>query len=279
MGILEKLQKILHIDVTIINIKNEPSKDKIKISKKGKEIEITPANLKKKDWDSVEINKGAIDDKEWNDVQKVLKKDFDEHDTTFIEEDAKEKVDDIKQKLELKTTKDVLNYYKGKISDWHLRILEASLYLREKFNEGTCIDLMKRDIVNSFGDEGRNICNLCTAGYFDGFIKELYEEMEKEPGFSIEKFRRKFRKMVRDTPFAVFVHQFKEEESLKGEITSKLEMFQAYGISHLAVHGIGKDNVKKILKVVHEMEYERDDINVGIFKESGVIHAKIGFNT
>ena len=138
---------------------------------------------------------------------------------------------------------------------------------------------MKKDLIKRFGDEGRIICNLCTSGYFDegGYIKQLYGEMSASSDFEPAKFRGEFKKIVTLSPFAEFVYKDMSEEELAGEINQKLSTYQKYGIKFLAIHGIGKQNVEKIRKIVYELEEQNPDLKPKIAQEENIIQVTIYF--
>jgi hypothetical protein len=268
MSFLERLKDIIGIDihhlvnvnVTIIN--NKDSKDKTLFSEDKK---------------TLKINLAALESREWEELKPALKQSLEEECTTFLETGAEQRVEDIRQKLELKTTKDVLGFYEGKIPSIHYKALEASLYLREAFRSGENIDEMKKDIIHKFGLRGRNICNLCSTGYFEGYLTDLYNEMRKQTGFANWRFVAAFEKIVDEVPFTVFVSQFQGKEQIKSEIDSKLTKFHSYGIGYLAVHGIGADNVRKIQEIIKEITEKRTDIKTEMSIESGNIKVEIMF--
>lgn len=266
MSWFEKLKKVIDINIHhLINItfvKNESSKEKLRTLEDGKRIE---------------INTSALDGKELEETKQFLCEQFNKRDATFLEKGAKEEIDDIKEKLNLRTIRDTLDFYRDKISPEYLDALEASLYLREAFKEDKDIERMKRDIIQHFGPIGKNISNLCSSGYFEGYIMELYLEMSRQPNFTLQKFQQRFKEIVRDSPFTVFVNQYRKKEDIKNEINIKLRKFQDYGIGFLAVHGIGTENVKIIRETLSELENERNDIKTEMALESSIIQLKIMF--
>ncbi len=260
MAWLEKLKHIVEIhhvfNFNIVN--NVSSKEPLKVSD-----------------NKVEINKPALNDKEWEETKLFLRDEiFDKRKATFLEKEAEKRIIDIKEKLNLKTTKDILEFYRDKISPWHLSALEASLYLREAFNQGEAIEKMKWDIIHKFGTEGKNISNLCSSGYFEGYIKELYNEMSSH-SLPIQDFQYRFREIIRDSPFAVFVNHYMKKEDIKMQIDLKMQRFQGYGIDFLAIHGIGSENVKKIQEIIYELQHERGDIKMEMKQEASIIQVKI----
>ena len=65
-----------------------------------------------------------------------------------------------------------------------------------------------------------------------------------------------------------------ESDELSGEIIHKIETHKKYGISFLAIHGLGKKNVKKILEIVHELEEEKN-LDIAINQQNYIIFVKI----
>ncbi len=60
------------------------------------------------------------------------------------------------------------------------------------------VNIQIKDLTKKFGEEGKMISNLCTAGYFDpdGYISQLYKEMSGSPNFDLLKFKEEFRKIL-----------------------------------------------------------------------------------
>lgn len=265
----KKLEKILdiHVDlrglITINVINTGVSKEKFKFSKDGKILEINEANLNTEE-------KGQ--------VKEFLKYGFKEENSidSFLESKSYESIEDIKEKLE--TNKKIITFYKDKISQSHLEALKASLYVRESFRAHANRDYiikMKMDIISRFGDEGNNICNLCTSGYFEGFLKEVYEDMSKKPDFNLKEFTEYFENVVKYTPFTVFVSYGMSEKEIMEQIKERMEYFKNYGANFLAVHGIGEDNVEKIMKIIETLKREMKNINLEIIKKKSMIQVKI----
>lgn len=210
----------------------------------------------------------------------ALKEGVEQDDLLLIESKAECRIKDIRAKLKEGDIGTILKFYKDKIDENHWKALQASLYVRKVFEkrEGS-IDYLKKDLIKRFGDEGRIICNLCTSGYFDkdGYITQLYTEMSASSDFEPAKFGEEFKKIVTLSPFAEFVHKDMSEEELAGEINQKLSTYQKYGIRFLAIHGIGKQNVEKIRKIVDELEKQNPDLKPKIAQEENIIQVTIYF--
>jgi len=269
----KKLEKIIEIkEIKLLSDINVG----ISIGKNGKEkIQALPKENK------IIINFPALDKKELEETKKIFKEyydHFEKNEIEFMETKFNERVKDIQEKGKLESTENILDFYKGKISDEYFEILEACMYLKSVYNEGKPVDDLKEDIGNTYKQIGRNMANLATTRYFEGFIKDYYEEKSKEGNFTIEKFREWFIEVVKTTPFTVFSCQEKSESQLKSEITSKLERFNKYGAEFLYVHGLGKSNVLKILNIVSKLEEAIKDIDIIVDllgKDMNIIIVKI----
>lgn len=141
---------------------------------------------------------------------------------------------------------ELMKYYLGKIPDSDLSILRAAFYLRAQHSAGKHVDLLKQDIIDTYGKRGANIANLCSAGYFESHITPMYEELSNRPNFTRQTFIDTYNKVVDDAPFALFVSRQHDKDKLAEEIASKISLNKKYGIHQLNIHAIGKDNIKKI---------------------------------
>lgn len=269
MGWFDKLIDIIKLDLRGANlfspkiiIINRPDKeDKFLISE---------------DKNKVSINYPLLDYKEKELLKEGLKEGFEEKEVDLLEEKSGERVRDITQKIKCRRTQTILEFYKDKIPLLHWKALEASLYLRDVFEQGGAVGELKKDIIRKFGDDGRNIANLCSAGYFENYIKRIYEEMSFIPDFTIEKFQDHFKTIVTISPFAIFVSKEMNEEELSGEIWYRLETYKRYGIEFLAIHGIGKNNIQKIRRIIQGIE-DKKNLNININQERNIIFVKIEF--
>ena len=151
------------------------------------------------------------------------------------------------------------------------------MHIRKVFIGGGDVSQLKRSLINKFGEIGRNITNLCTSGYFDGYIKEVYFEMEKLPDFTLDKFQKHFEDIVKFSPFAIFVHAEMSEEQIMESINSKLRIFRNYGVNFLAIHGIGRDNLNKILTVIHYLQERFKDAIIEVHQNGNIVRVIVRF--
>lgn len=186
-----------------------------------------------------------------------------------------EHIADVKQK-KAETPATILSAY---ISPADLKALEASLLMRDQFDSKTGIDGIKSDIIERFGDRGRKIANLCTAGYFDdlaGLCKETCHNAE-----GVAKFKTIYETVVSQEAFAVFVTRAMSKEATKKAIVNKIMSNLIYGKKYVNIHGIGKVNVAKINAILPTLS-PRDRIpktkDVEIFNQTqSLIFIRLNF--
>jgi len=130
-----------------------------------------------------------------------------------------------------------------------LEIIKASVLLKNNFDKGSKIAWTKRKIVMDYGERGRNICNLYSAGYFENLILPIYNEL-KDVSNGLARFSLLYQDIVEHYPFALFIHQWMGVEEVESQIKTKLEEMEKYGIAVLNIHGIGKGNKKTIRKAI-----------------------------
>ncbi|MEP7166901.1 MAG: hypothetical protein ABI758_02910 [Candidatus Woesebacteria bacterium] len=114
---------------------------------------------------------------------------------------------------------------------------------------------IKGDMSRS-SSRGKNIANLCTAGYLESHIIPLYEHVVNEK-HDEQQFIDIYSMIVSDFPFAVFVSQLRSDTEINAEIVEKIETVGQYGWKMVKVHGIGEENVKKIQRVVLQVQDEK----------------------
>ncbi len=162
---------------------------------------------------------------------------------------------ELDQYKEENSDKDLLDYFKGKISKEDYEILKISLFLRFRFRLKENVSDIKSDIIKRFGDRGKNIANLCSAEYFEEYIRPLWDTIHKsvvKKDEADQKFKKIFELIVRDGLLAVFVHHKMTEDKLAAKIAGKIEESRRYGFvmisDQLYVHALSLPNVKTVLQ-------------------------------
>ncbi len=190
-------------------------------------------------------------------LQAIIPEAVQQENAVVLEEKSKKLLDDFRSIDQ--QHKDMVDYFRGKIPATDIEILRAAIYLKSTLDQKRPVAGIKEDLNYRYGQRGNNISNLYSAGYFESVIKPLYEEMKKLPDFSLEQFQKTYDKIVTQIPFAVFCNKSMTAEELKQIVIMKVKRNVRYGIRQLNIHGIGRGNADKVLKVVEELAPNLDE--------------------
>ncbi|NLA30370.1 MAG: hypothetical protein GX880_00935 [Methanomicrobiales archaeon] len=254
----------IQVGVKTVNIVADPGADAVCFNETTGALKI---NWEKLPEDKIEELKPLIQD--------AVRK----HAALLIENKSKELLEEIKITESSKEDQDFLSFFKGKIPDDDYTALRASLHVKRRFEEGAQkeeINRLKLDIIKRYSRRGRNICDLCSAGYFEGLIK-IYEEMQKYPDFSNEAFLEVYNPIVDEGNLTVFVSGGRTEDQVRQEIESKMRRNRQYGIHALYIHGIGRSNIEKINMVIYDLKSEYSTLKIQTSEYQNIISMKLTF--
>lgn len=260
LSILPKLEKATfkflnksHIHISLINIDNR----KI-LNFKGKSI---------LQWNN-------LDKKEQVELVKDIPIAFEKQKIPVLDAEKEQLAVDISKQINTAQVNDVISYFEGKIPNEDLYVLRAAIYIKGQFDKGCDVESLKNSVVSTHGKRGRNICNLYSAGYFETWIKPLYENLASMEDFTKEKFLEAYNLVVEHFPFAIFVHRGMAVSEIENEVERKIAESQKYGIETLNIHGIGSDNILNITEVVKKIK-KKYKFEIKIEEKSGLFVVKI----
>src|ERR1700694_5161399 len=174
MGFLEKLTSLLHLEIDISQLKE------LKVKLIGDKNNVGLINVVKTE---VHLN---INAKELEDpvvkkqVMDLLRSEVHEESRPILEARASDIVHEL---AELNSDQELLSYFEGKIPQSDIPILRACLFIKDLHERGKSVDEYLSDVRYRYGQHGANIANLCSAGYFETYIKPMYEELSQRPNF------------------------------------------------------------------------------------------------
>lgn len=159
---------------------------------------------------------------------------------------------------ELPSINDTLTKFAPIIPPSDLPLLQACLFLRARFEAGVPVEEMKSQIVRVYGTRGRNFANLCSAKYLEQWFWPLYEELLREhpndPASAKSKFHQLYNGIVNDLPWTEFVSSRAKQAKVMQHIRDKMQRNLNSGVRYLNLHALGKVNVRKVLKLLPELE-------------------------
>lgn len=163
-----------------------------------------------------------------------------------------------------------INFFKGKIADRDLLTLRAAYFIRQEMEGGKKVERLVHGVAANYGKRGTNIVNLCGRGYFEDYIKPLYETLEENPNFELSTFSNMYNLIIETVPFAYFVNRGQTLDNLIESLLEKIPFSKQYGQKKLAIHAIGGDNVRKTQDAVADERIEQlinpDDTDIELRK-------------
>lgn len=213
-----------------------------------------------------------------------MMKEAQEEGQILLETKSAELVQDFKIKNASLDIKQQLDFLQQVVPLKDFRIWRAALYIRARFFERKDITFLKDDIVRKYGQKGKNITNLCTAGYVDSLLKPNYDFLKEHLRVEEDlkkQFEMLYELVVYQLTVTVFVHSMMRKEEIKTEILNKIAQNFKYGIKFLNIHGLGQENLKKINEVVLELEADEEITpkitNVAVRQEKYITFIRLGF--
>lgn len=164
----------------------------------------------------------------------------------------------------------VIRFFQDEIPPEDLEALKASMYLRDEFYKHHDVTKFKSDIVDQFGQRGKNICNLCTAGYFEGFFIPIWNDYHDE-------FDRLYEIIVSQAIIAVFVHYGMKEDDFLEEVKYKVDMCKRYGLGALHIHGIGTKNCRNVKKWIEDNKEDIEFVERSLYDKEKVLVVELIF--
>ena len=158
-------------------------------------------------------------------------------------------------------------------------LLHACLFLRARFNSGVPVDDLKAQIVHVYGPRGAHFANLCSAGYLEEWFWPLYEGLCGAYPDDLDKAKTKFRTLynniVTDLPWTEFVSSAASASTVTTHICDKMKRNIQNGVNYLNVHGLGKVNVKKVIRILPDIQNQTGAIAAHMDQDSTRIFVRL----
>lgn len=155
-------------------------------------------------------------------------------------------------KRAIKERKDLLQRFSKFIPTRDVQIVSDALFVRTLYEKEVNVSWYISTISTNYLSRGANICKLITSHYYEDYLEPMYEFFIKSEGRDEGKksFRTFYEEAVTQYPFAVFVSQRRGIEPIIKEVIKKIKLNQEAEQHSLNIHGIGKQNKNKILRII-----------------------------
>ena len=276
MSFLDKLKEFVKVDLhlnvqigvkTINIINNDPTvSPPAKIDTEG-HVTIT--------WNKLTPEQKAK-------IKPLIAHDVRTHDALLLEDESKERAEDVDCTEHETNEKALINFFRGKIPPGDLTALRSALYLRRKFREHAPreeIYSLRREIIDKYSERGRIISNLCSSGYFETWFKPLYENLSRNHRFKPDEFTAYYERIIQEGAFAVFVSSGMTADDVTRAIEAQYTKEIRYGITAplVNVHGIGKTNVESINVAIYNLKEKYPHIKIKKNESMNIISARLSF--
>jgi hypothetical protein len=223
-----------------------------------------------------EINLAVLSDELKKELTSLLPSAIDDG-MILLEDNTQKLILELKQGEQQQDIRIVLDFLKPKISQEDLNIWRAALFMRDCYrkNDKTKTQRLKYQIMQKYGDKGRNITNLCTAEYVEKFLMPLHADLAvSHPDDAGRIFLKFYDLLVDKLPFSVFVCS----KMSKIDIIVEIEHKKRYGVKVIYIHGIGAANIDKIRDAIRDLEHNSEcEIEKKWEEENKTVVASIRF--
>ena len=223
------------------------------------------------------INLSALDSKTDKAIGEII---YGAGKGTFIVNDEQATlINEVNESIKKKSNDDIIQFFSGKIPADDLVILISSLYIRDKFEQDKSdeVCILRKQLAESYGKKAFVISNLCTASYFEDFLIPLYNEMAKQKDFTIEQFKKSYKKLIDDFPVAIFINTHMTKKGVEEKIRGKIKENKMFSIPYLNIHGIGQENIKNIQQVIIKLKEGVDCTSKKIEQDESIIKVHLRF--
>jgi len=269
MKFLDKLKKLIGVDLSKLK---EIKLLHISVNI-DKSVKIDASNS------SVTINPERLTGKQKRALKQLLRNDGLEESGAILHQGSMATVDLIKHDLPL--LNEEMAFLLPMIPQEDVPLLQACLFLRRRFNSNQPVDDLKRQIVQSYGPRGRNLANLCSAGYLETWFKPVHamlsESYPEDPAQVRNLFLKLYNHLLVELPWTVFVCSSTNKKKLALSLIQKLKHNASNGVRFLNIHGLGEQNAKKISSILLEVQNSSGARLVKLEQDGARIFARLEF--
>jgi hypothetical protein len=207
------------------------------------------------DGSNIVVNPEKLSGKQRRALEKMLPG-FLEASGAIIDESSEPTVESVLQSLP--TIEEISKKIIPIIPPTDVPLLNASIFLRLKFERGEAIEVLKGQIMRVYGTRGCNFANLCSAGYLEKEFIPVYEELTRtypdNPAEARSRFLSFYKTVVNELPWTEFVSGRMSAEKRTAHIVEKMNRNVVNGVRSLNIHALGAKNVKTVVSILPDIQ-------------------------
>lgn len=162
-----------------------------------------------------------------------------------------------------------IDFFENKIPRQDFLALRGAYFIREQSEMGHHVAELVSGIKANYGTKGGNIVNLCGRGYFETYLRPMYDMLADKPNFELKMFTDNYELIIDNAPFAYFVSKTQSVEDIVTDLIEKIPFSRRYGQHKLNIHAINHENIKKVEEAVLDtriLELITDEIDKEIIR-------------
>jgi len=178
---------------------------------------------------------------------------------------------------EKSSSEEILNYFRTRVSPDILGLIRSAYYIKSFHdkNDRKVVTMLKAQLGQRYGKRAYHLTNLCNEEYFDVDIVPYLKKLEQEGLLQKDDFEEMFLDLVDNFPTAVFISSRMTLEEIEEEIKKQMEQNKKSDIDYLTIHGINKENVNSIEKVIYAIESEGNILGKETVKKGDIVKITI----
>lgn len=185
---------------------------------------------------------------EFSKIQEEIKKQFANGNVQFLAEQSDGIIIGYKDFERNSSYIETINFFRGKVSSADFQFLRTGLYVRYLVDNNRKDEALRiKDNAIRNNQRARNIINLASDGYFEEYIKPIYDSNDEEV-FKIE-----YEEVVNYLPEIVFVNNSMDVKKIMKEVEGKLMRSEQY---HLQVKCITVNGLNQSVDIIRKSEPE-----------------------
>lgn len=206
-------------------------------------------------------------------TKKILQESFHSGKIQFLYKNSEQEISGYNAFAQNSPIEELTSFFSRKISPEDILLLRTGLYVQHLNNIGDVDQAIRIRDHASKDRRSRNIINLASAGYFESYIKPIFENNEPEIA-TIE-----YNDIVRYMPETIFINNKMAPEDIALEVDDKIQEKEQYhiAVSKIMINGIGQQCIQSIEEaiIILNKKYPHFSISKEIKRTNDFIYIKV----
>lgn len=207
-----------------------------------------------------------------DDLKKTIRDQFNQGELQFVYQPSEAELSEYNDFEKQFGQLDLIEYFNDKISIEDLQYLRTGLYIRQlsTLDKKRAVAIREKAVIGN--RRARNIINMASAGYFENYIKPIFENSTREEATE------EYEDIVRYLPEFIFVNNTMGVQDIINEVQTKLDQKEKYHlhVQQIIISGLGScvDTITEAEPLLVD-EYSGYDLSIEIKKSGRLRQARL----